>query len=80
MLDAGLPWQLGSVPGVLDLRHAVHHFAAGSCRPSGKQTQKRMILDLRDAGELDDVGLNFPERTLKKGHVLAPFAVESRDC
>ena len=31
---------------------------------------KRIILDLRDAGELDVVGLNPPERTPKKGHVL----------
>jgi hypothetical protein len=31
---------------------------------------KRMILDLRDAGELDVIGLNPPERTPKKGHVL----------
>jgi hypothetical protein len=31
---------------------------------------KRMILDLRDAGELAVVGLNPPERTPKKGHVL----------
>ena len=31
---------------------------------------KRIILDLRDAGELDVVGLNPPARTPKKGHVL----------
>jgi hypothetical protein len=31
---------------------------------------KRIILDLRDTGELDVVGLNPPERTPKKGHVL----------
>jgi len=31
---------------------------------------KRMILDLRDAGELNVVGLNPPERTPKKGHLL----------
>jgi len=31
---------------------------------------KRIILDLRGAGELDVVGLNPPERTPKKGHVL----------
>jgi hypothetical protein len=32
---------------------------------------KRMVLEMRDAGELDVVGLNPPERTPKKGHVLA---------
>jgi len=31
---------------------------------------KRIILDLRDAGELDVAGLNPPERTPKKGHLL----------
>ena len=31
---------------------------------------KRMILELREAGELQVVGLNPPERTPKKGHVL----------
>ena len=31
---------------------------------------KRIILDLRDAGELEIAGLNPPERTPKKGHVL----------
>lgn len=31
---------------------------------------KRIILDLRGAGDLDVVGLNPPERTPKKGHVL----------
>jgi three-Cys-motif partner protein len=31
---------------------------------------KRLILDLRDGGELDVIGLNPPERTPKKGHVL----------
>lgn len=31
---------------------------------------KRIILDLRGAGELNVVGLNPPERTPKKGHVL----------
>jgi three-Cys-motif partner protein len=31
---------------------------------------KRIILDLRGAGELDVDGLNPPERTPKKGHVL----------
>jgi hypothetical protein len=31
---------------------------------------KRIILDRRGAGELDVVGLNPPERTPKKGHVL----------
>jgi three-Cys-motif partner protein len=32
---------------------------------------KRIVLEMRDAGELDVVGLNPPERTPKKGHVLA---------
>jgi len=31
---------------------------------------KRIILEMRDAGELDVVGLNPPERTPKKGHIL----------
>jgi hypothetical protein len=31
---------------------------------------KRIVLDLRGAGELDVLGLNPPERTPKKGHVL----------
>jgi len=31
---------------------------------------KRMIMDLRDAHEIDVAGLNPPERTPRKGHVL----------
>jgi len=37
---------------------------------------KRIILDLRDAGELDVVGLNPPERTPKKGHLLVRRTVQ----
>jgi hypothetical protein len=36
---------------------------------------KRIILDLRDASELDVVGLNPPERTPKKGHLLVRKSV-----
>ncbi len=40
---------------------------------------KQIISDLRDAGELDVVGLNSPERTPKKGHVLVRKNVQGAE-
>ena len=50
--------------------------AAAPARAHAVADVKRIILDLRGAGELDVVGLNPPARTSKKEHALVQRNVQ----